>query len=247
MSRAGSAVVTGAGGGLGAAVAARLAADGWPVLVNDVDVAAAQRVADAVVAAGGTAAVDGGDATSEEQVGAMVQRARDELGPVLVTVANASGPQGGVDVEDLTWAHLLRHLEFFARSPLALLQAALPDMRSAGWGRVVHVGSDLFDRGDPGWSAYMAAKGAMLGLTRGWAADVGRDGVTVNLVSPGWIPVGRHGTVPPDVERAWLDRQAVPRWGRPDDVAAAVSYLVRDEAGFVSGQRVVVNGGFHFA
>lgn len=246
MTQPGCAVVTGAGGGLGAAVVQRLAADGRPVLVNDVDLDAAQRVADAVVAAGGRAVADGGDATSETDVRAMVHRARDELGPVLVTVANASGPQGGVDVDDLTWEHLLRHLEFFARSPLALLQAALPDMRAAGWGRVVHVGSDLFDRGDPGWSAYMAAKGAMLGLTRGWAADVGRFGVTVNLVSPGWIPVGRHGTVPPDVEQAWLARQAVPRWGRPADVAAAVAYLVRDDAGFVSGQRVVVNGGFHF-
>ena len=244
--RGGSAVVTGAGGGLGAHLARRLADDGWPVVVDDVDVEAARRTAAAITASGGRALAVGADATDPDAVAAVVERAGEELGPVLVTVANASGPQGGVPLEELSWDHLLRHLEFFAKSPLALVRAALPHMRAAGWGRVVHIGSDLFERGDPGWSAYMAAKGAMLGLTRGWALDLGRHGITVNLVAPGWIPVERHGQVPAEQERSWLQRQAVPRWGTPADVAGAVSYLVSEEAGLVTGQRLVVNGGFHF-
>jgi len=243
----GAAVVTGAGGGLGASIARRLGREGWSVVVNDVDHAAAHSVAEAIEHDGGRALALAADATNAQAVGDMVATAREQLGPVLATVANASGPQGEVSVDELSWEYLLGHFEFFAKSPLALLHAVLPDMRAAGWGRVVHVGSDLFDRGARGWSAYIAAKGALLGLTRGWAMELGGDGITVNLVAPGWIPVERHGVIAAEVEEDWFTRQPVPRWGTPDDVADAVAYLVSDGAGFVSGQRLVVNGGFHFA
>lgn len=244
--RTGAAVVTGAGGGLGRAIARRLGRAGWPVLVNDIDHRRAREVADAIEHGGGRAVSVAADATDATAVTAMMATARDHLGPVLVTVANASGPQGHVGIDELTWEYALRHLEFFAKSPLALLHAALPDMRAAHWGRVVHVGSDMFDRGAHGWSAYMAGKGALVGLTRGWAMELGRDGITVNLVAPGWVPVQRHGVIPPGVEEQRLAQQAVPRWGTPDDVAEAVAYLVSDGAGFISGQRLVVNGGTHF-
>lgn len=242
-----AAVVTGAGGGLGAGIARRLGREGWAVIVNDVDEAAAQSVADAIKRDGGRAGAFNADATDAEEVAEMVAAARKQLGPVLATVANASGPQGVVSVDELSWEYILGHLEFFAKSPLALLHAALPDMRAAGWGRVVHIGSDLFDRGARGWSAYMAAKGALVGLTRGWAMELGADGITVNIVIPGWIPVERHGVIPTEVEEDWFARQPIPRWGTPDDVADAVAYLMSEGAGFVSGQRLVVNGGFHFS
>jgi 3-oxoacyl-[acyl-carrier protein] reductase len=76
--------------------------------------------------------------------------------------------------------------------------------------------------------------------------ELGCDGITVNLVAPGWIPVERHGVIPAEVERERLARQPVPRWGTPDEIADAVAYLVTDGAGFISGQRLVVNGGTHF-
>jgi len=245
--RQAAAVVTGAGGGLGRAIARRLGAEGWGVVVNDINGDGAQAVAAAIERDGGRALAIAADATDAAAVIEMVATARQRLGPVLVTVANASGPQGTVAVDDLSWEYVLGHLEFFAKSPLLLLHATLPDMRAAGWGRVVHIGSDMFDRGEPGWSAYMAAKGALVGLTRGWAMELGRDGITVNLVAPGWIPVERHGVIPAGVEREYLARQPVPRWGTPDDVADAVAYLVTDGAGFISGQRLVVNGGMHFS
>lgn len=242
-----AAVVTGAGGGLGVSIARRLGREGWAVVVNDIDVSAAESVAEEIERDGGRALALAADATDVEAVVDMVAAAREQLGPVLVTVANASGPQGDVSVDDLSWAYMMGHLEFFAKSPLALLQAALPDMRAAHWGRVVHVGSDLFDRGAPGWSAYMAAKGALVGLTRGWAMELGRDGITVNLVAPGWIPVRRHGVIPAEVEQDQMTRQAVQRWGVPDDIADAVAYLVSEGAAFVTGQCLVVNGGTHFS
>lgn len=244
--RQGAALVTGAGGGLGAAIARRLAREGWPVVVNDIDGLAAHAVADAIGRDGGRALTVVADATDEGAVVDMVSTTRPQLGPVLVTVANASGPQGEVRVDELSWDYLLGHLEFFAKSPLALLKAALPDMRAAGWGRMVHVGSDLFDRGALGWSAYMAGKGALVGLTRGWAMELAGDGITVNLVVPGWIPVRRHGEITTAAEQQWFARQPVPRWGAPEDVADAVAYLVSDGAGFVTGQQLVVNGGSHF-
>jgi NAD(P)-dependent dehydrogenase (short-subunit alcohol dehydrogenase family) len=245
--RQAAAVVTGAGGGLGQAIALRLGKEGWGVVVNDIDDDRARAVASAIEQDGGRALAVAADATDAVGVMEMVTAARQRLGPVLVTVANASGLQGTVVVDDLSWEYVLGHLEFFAKSPLLLLQATLPDMRAAGWGRVVHIGSDMVDGGAFGWSAYMAAKGALVGLTRGWAMELGRDGITVNLVAPGWIPVERHGVIPAEIEQERLARQAIPRWGTPDDIADAVAYLVTDGAGFISGQRIVVNGGMHFS
>lgn len=246
MSRAGGvALVTGAGRGLGAEIARGLARDGWAVAVNDLTEPAAAAVVDGITADGGVAEAFGADATDPVAVADMVDRVTASLGPVTALVANASGPQPAILVEDLSWADVLAHLEFFVKSPLLLTQAVLPSMKAAGTGRIIHIGSDLFERGDAGWSGYMAGKGAMLGLTRGWARELGVHGITVNLVAPGWIPVERHGTLSPDVESEWQAQQGVRRMGTPADVAAAVAFLASDRAGFITGERLAVNGGHH--
>ncbi len=238
------AFVSGASRGLGAVIARRLAADGFAVAVN---YAAGKDRAEQVVAdirtAGGTAEAFGGDVTDEAAVQTMIERVRAELGPVTVLVANATGPQPEVGVDRLEWRDHLNQLEFFVKSPTLLLRAVLADMRAAGGGRVVQIGSDMFERALPGFSAYNAAKGAQWGLTRTWARELGADGITVNLVAPGWVPVERHGELTEADLAGYVAEVPMGRIGKPDDVAAAVAYLASDTASFVTGQRITVNGG----
>ncbi|MFC3493545.1 SDR family oxidoreductase [Glycomyces rhizosphaerae] len=238
------AFVSGASRGLGAVIARRLAADGFAVAVNYAAGRdrAAQVVAD-IRAAGGTAEAFGGDVTDETAVQEMIERVRSELGPVTVLVANATGPQPEVAVDRLEWRDHLNQLEFFVKSPTLLLRAVLADMRAAGGGRVIQIGSDMFERALPGFSAYNAAKGAQWGLTRTWARELGADGITVNLVAPGWVPVERHGELTDADLAGYLSEVPLGRIGKPEDVAAAVAYLASDAAGFVTGQRITVNGG----
>jgi 3-oxoacyl-[acyl-carrier protein] reductase len=222
-------------------ISRRLAADGWSVAVNyRADTASATAVVDDIRGSGGRAAAIRGDATDESDVAALVAAAEDQLGPVGLVVANATGPQPSVPLESLAWQDHLDQLEFFVKSPTLLVQAALPMMRRNGGGRVVLIGSDMMDRALPSSSAYVAAKVAQVGLTRVWAKELGGDNITVNLVAPGWIPVERH--VGADTG-PYLADVPLGRMGNPDDIASMVSYLASDEAGFITGQRISINGG----
>jgi 3-oxoacyl-[acyl-carrier protein] reductase len=116
-------------------------------------------------------------------------------------------------------------------------------MKARRWGRVIQIGSDIFKRALPGMSAYVAAKGAQLGLTRSSARELGPAGITVNMVAPGWIPVERHADAPAETLQRYLAEVPAGRLGVPDDVAAIVSFLASDAAGFLTGQRITVNGG----
>jgi NAD(P)-dependent dehydrogenase (short-subunit alcohol dehydrogenase family) len=238
------ALITGASRGLGAAVAVRLAGAGHPVAVNYASSeAAAQAVLDEIAHAGGTARAFRADVTDEEEAAALVERVRQDLGPPEVLVLNATGPQPAVLAADLGWADVRVQLDFFVKSPVLLLRAVLPDMRAAGQGRIVHIGSDSV-RGRPrGSTAYVTAKAAQLALARMWAAELGPFGITVNTVAPGWIPVERHADVPATALEQYTTGVPLGRMGAPADVAEAVAYLVSDEAAFVTGAWLPVNGG----
>jgi NAD(P)-dependent dehydrogenase (short-subunit alcohol dehydrogenase family) len=240
----GSALVTGASGGLGAAIARRLAADGWPVAVNYLpDPEGAARVVAEIVAAGGTAAAFGADATDERAVTSLVAAVRDTLGPVRVLVPNATGPQPVRPALELTWQDHLDQLTFFVKSPTLLMRAVTPDMRGLGGGRIVQIGSDLPERSAPGMSAYSAAKAAQLSLTRTWARELGPLGITVNLVAPGWIPVERHAGIPADRIEDYRRDVPLGRMGTPAEVADVVAFLASDGSRFITGERIAVNGG----
>jgi 3-oxoacyl-[acyl-carrier protein] reductase len=143
----------------------------------------------------------------------------------------------------LGWADVQAQLDFFVKSPVLLLQAVLPDMRAAGRGRIVHIGSDSVRTLPAGNAAYVAAKSAQLGLARIWAKELGPLGITVNTVAPGWVPVERHQDVDPAALDAYTAGVPLGRLGAPADVAAAVAYLASAEAAFVNGAWLTVNGG----
>lgn len=241
MSATAVAVVSGASRGLGASIAQRLAAHGWSVAVN---YARGRDQADSVVekirAAGGVAEAFGADVVDEGGVENLFREVGRVLGPVTAVVANATGPQPEVALENLTWRDHLDQLEFFVKSPTLLVQAALPSMRTSGDGRVILIGSDLAERAEPLASAYVAAKNAQIGLMKVWAKELGPDDITVNLVQPGWIPVERHAGMDTEDYAAEVPLR---RMGTPEDVAAMVAHLASDAGGFITGQRITVNGG----
>jgi 3-oxoacyl-[acyl-carrier protein] reductase len=242
--RRGSALVTGASRGLGAHIARRLAADGWPVAVNyRGDQSGAERVVADIVAAGGRAAAFRADVTDEAEVGDLVAAVERQLGTVRVVVANATGPQPLVPAEQVTWQDHLDQLTFFVKSPTLLMRATVAGMRALGGGRIIQIGSDAFERAIPGMSAYNAAKGAQLGLTRTWARELGKDGITVNTVAPGWIPVERHGEVTAEDSAGYVAEVPLGRLGTPADIADVVAFVASDASRFVTGERITVNGG----
>ena len=238
------ALVTGSSRGLGRSIALRLARDGFAVAVNgrrgDGQV---REVADAIRDVGGLADDFVADVTDERQVTELVAAVADRLGPVEVLVLNATGAQPEADVTDVAWEDHLAQLDFFVKSPVLLARAVVPGMQARRFGRIVHIDSEVAHRPPPGRSAYVTAKSAQIGLMRSWARELAPSGITVNTVAPGFIPVERHADVPGDVRDTYLASVPAGRMGTPEDIAHAVSFLASDQAGFITGQRIVVDGG----
>jgi 3-oxoacyl-[acyl-carrier protein] reductase len=238
------ALVTGSSRGLGSAIALRLAQDGLAVAVNGVrDDPQALAVVDAIEVVGGIAAAFLADVTDERQSVELVAAVAERLGPVDVLVVNATGPQPEAPLMEVSWEDQVAQLEFFVKSPVLLGRAVVPGMRARRWGRIIQIDSEVVDRPPPGRSAYVIAKMAQIGLSRSWARELAPDGITVNTVAPGFVPVERHGDVPAEVRSAYLSSVPAGRMGTPDDIAHAVSFFVSEAAGFVTGQRLVVDGG----
>ncbi len=238
------ALVTGSSQGLGAVIARRLARDGAAVAVNgrpgDDRVAAVSR---SIGDNGGVAEGFCADVTDEDQVAGLIAAITDRFGPVDVLVLNATGPQPEAAVTDATWADHVAQLDYFVKSPVLLARAVLPGMLARRYGRIVHIDSEVAHRPPPGRSAYVTAKSAQIGLALSWARELAPSGITVNTVAPGFIPVERHAGVPDEVKQAYLASVPAGRMGTPADIAAAVSFFASEDAGFITGQRIIVDGG----
>ena len=237
-------LITGASRGLGAAIALEQGAIGSNVAVNYFNSRdAAERICERIRQAGGHAHAFKADVRHEDEAVRLVREVTDKFGEIDILVLNATGPQPFLTIEEQTWESYLDQLEFFVKSPLLLLKLVLPGMKNRSFGRIIHIGSEVVELGNPQFANYVSAKAAQLGLARSWARELAPTGITVNLVAPGWIPTERHA----DATQEDLDNYAanVPmkRMGDPEDVAKMVAFLASDAARFITGQKFSVNGG----
>ncbi len=238
------ALVTGASRGLGEAIAEGLARCGAMTAVNYfANAEKAGKVVRNIQASGGRAEAFEADVRDEQQVADLVRSVEDRFGPVDILVVNATGPQPFIPIESLTWQACLDQFEFFVKSPVLLTKQVVGGMKQRRYGRIINIGSEVFERGVAQFSNYVSAKGAQLGLTRSWAMELAPWQITVNQVSPGWIPTERHIDDPQEQKDAYAAAVPMGHMGEAEDIAEAVAYLASDGARFVTGQKISVNGG----
>jgi 3-oxoacyl-[acyl-carrier protein] reductase len=268
------ALVTGCGkqDGIGAAIARRLAADGFTLVVTDVEPlgvrdshepqgarSAAWRGVESLVeeiaAAGGAASFVTGDISDAGDVARMVGHALEAHGSLDVLVNNAGAPfsLGHGDIEAIDPAEFDRVLAINVTGTFLMTRAAAPHMRARKWGRIVNIASVAGRVGSKMNSSYAASKAAVIALAQTWALDLGGDGITANAVLPGFIFTTRTlsgmskklGGGPVDAATIAKSSPNVPagRAGSPDDVAAVVSFLASDDASYTNGQSMIVDGG----
>jgi 3-oxoacyl-[acyl-carrier protein] reductase len=233
-----TALVTGASRGIGAAIAKALAADGWAVAVNyRADAEGAKRTVDAIEQAGGRAVAIQGDVAN----GAcedLFEKAEAELGPVLALVNNAGVTADGlaIQLDDDAWNKVI---DTNLTAAFRLTRRGAKSMIRARYGRIINIASVVGPRANAGQANYAAAKAGLIGMTKTVATEVARRGVTVNAVAPGFIETDMTA------EHAERAAEHIParRAGKPEDVAAAVRYLASDDAGYVTGTTLYVDGG----
>lgn len=243
------ALVTGGGSGIGRASCELLAREGAAVVVADLDAAAAERVARGIVDAGGRALAQRVDVASEASIEAMVDATVAAFGALHVLYNNAADTslrameQDGalLDVTTETWDHALA---IDLRSVFLGCRTAIPRMIEAGGGSIVNASSNQALAGDLSQTAYAAAKAAINALSLSVATQYGRQGIRCNVVSPGPIRTPAFDRAcPPEVAAELARHGLVPRLGRPEDLAHAVLFLASDEAAYITGQILRVDGG----
>ena len=242
------ALVTGAANGIGKATAKRLARDGIAIGVLDLLEDGAAVVADEINADGGRAIALSADVSKREDVTAALAKLRGAFGPVTIVVNNA-GITGFVPFLELTDEDWDRMLTINLKSAFIVTQLALPDMIEAGWGRIINISSSSAQTGAVKMAHYSSSKGGMIALTRTLAQEFGEYGITSNTIPPRFV----HNTAMSNASferddmkerfQAMIDAGPIRRHGEPEDIAGAVAWLASDEAGYVTGQVIGVNGG----
>lgn len=237
------ALVTGGSRGIGRAIALRLAADGHAVAVNyAANRAAAEEVVETITANGGTAITVRADVGDTDAVTAMFETVEEHLGRVEVLVNNA-----GITRDDLllrmgpeAWDQVI---QTNLRSVYLCSRAAMRGMLRSRWGRIISVSSVSGISGNPGQANYAASKAGIIGFSKSIAREIGSRNITVNVVAPGFIETDMTKGLGTEIAEEVTRRVAVGRLGRPEEIAAAVGYLASDDAAYVTGQTLVVDGG----
>jgi 2-hydroxycyclohexanecarboxyl-CoA dehydrogenase len=242
------AIVTGGGSGMGAAICRHLAGRGHKVAVLDIDEDAANGVAKELRADGAAATGARVDVSDRPAVLAALDAVRSTLGSpgILVTSAGIEGFESFVDITPEAWG---RMIAVNLTGTFHCLQAVVPDMIEAGWGRIVTISSSSAQSGTRRMAHYVASKGGVIALTKALALDLASDGITVNTIPPGVIdtpmmrrPIesGQMASMEQVLARAPLGRA-----GTPDDIASACAFLCSEQAGYITGQQINVNGGWY--
>ena len=240
--------ITGGGAGIGAAVALRLAADGAAVAVLDVDEAAGRAVTQQCSEIGVTAVAVVADAADGDALGAAHAEVLARLGAVDLLVNSVSAPVSAalVDSDDAMWA---RAMDVGFNAAVRCSRLVVPGMIERGHGTIVNIGSVHGHRGFPEWGPYAAAKGALLAFTRQLAVETAPHGVRVNAVTPGAVMTELNrrrldaADDPEAVLASWLAANPMGRLGEPEEIAAAVAWVCSDEAGFMTGAELLIDGG----
>lgn len=236
-----TAVVTGAGSGIGRAIAIRLARDGAAVAVWDLNGDPARETAAMIEQAGGRAVALAVDAADADAIRQAAQDTRKIFGPIAILVNNA-GITGTVAFLDLSETMWDRMIAINLKGPFLCTQEVLPDMIEAEWGRIINITSSSTQTGAAKMGHYVASKGGLMGMTKSLAMEFAETGITANIVPPGFIDTPMLRASPVDVD-AYAATTPMKRPGTPEDIAAACAYLASEDAGYVTGQTISVNGG----
>jgi len=242
------AVVTGGASGIGLGVAHGFVADGHRVALVDSNAEAAESAAEELCRGGATAIAVATDVADRAAVAAGFDRIRSELGPVEILVTSA-GIESFKPVLDITADGWDRIIGVNLTGTFTCVQAALPDMLGAGWGRIVTISSQSAQSGAPNMAHYAASKGGVIGLTKALAVELARQGITVNSIPPSLVdtPMARKAEAAGDFPGVDIIGPMVPlgRAGTPADIAAACSFLCSDGGSYITGQLIGVNGGMY--
>jgi 2-hydroxycyclohexanecarboxyl-CoA dehydrogenase len=243
-----TAVVTGAASGMGLAIGQRLAGNGHRVALLDLDGDAVDRAASDLRAAGKSAIGLALDVSDRAAVDKAYDAVRNEFGAIEIAVTSAGIDEFSpfTDISIDTWE---RMVAVNLTGTFHCLQAAVPDMLAAGWGRIVTISSSSAQSGAARMAHYVASKGGVIALTKALALELAPNGITVNTIPPGFIdtPMARRAEARGDLPSidAVAARTPVRRAGTPDDIAAACAFLCSDDAGYITGQCINVNGGWY--
>jgi NAD(P)-dependent dehydrogenase (short-subunit alcohol dehydrogenase family) len=233
---------------MGLEISKQLAAQGDKVAVVDLSGEAAEKAAAGIAEAGGTAIGVHADVANRDAVDAAYAAVREQLGPIEILVTSA-GLDEFCDFTDITAAQWDRMIAVNLTGTFNCLQAAVPDMLAGGWGRIVTISSSSAQSGAKRMAHYVASKGGVMGITKALALELAPKGITVNTIPPGFIdtPMVRRAEDKGDVPDVNLIAKQTPvrRAGTPEDIAAACVFLCSEEAGYITGQALNVNGGWY--
>jgi 2-hydroxycyclohexanecarboxyl-CoA dehydrogenase len=235
-------IVTGGASGIGRAAALGFAAEGARLVIADQDAVEGERTVALAREKGGEALFVQVDVSRDEDCRHMIDAAVSTYGRLDVAFNNAGVGGSGFALHEEEEFAFDRMIAINLKGPFLCMKEIVPEMLAAGWGRIINITSSSIQTGAPGMVHYVGAKSGLLGMTKALAVEYADKGITVNTVPPGFIDTPMLRASPVDVD-GYAATQLMKRPGKPEDIAGAVAYLASDEAGYVTGQTISVNGG----